>query len=67
MTDGAVAIFLASEKYAREYARRRQLNLGKLPRILGWGHRTAPIEFDTKVAESRDNAYVLPHTRQAIV
>jgi acetyl-CoA C-acetyltransferase len=67
VTDGAVAIFLASEKYAREYARRRKLDLGKLPRILGWGHRTAPIEFDTKMAESRDNAYVLPHTRQAIV
>src|SRR5208283_5196427 len=67
VTDGAVAIFLASERYAREYARRRNLDLGKLPRILGWGHRTAPIEFDTKMAESRDNAYVLPHTRQAIV
>jgi acetyl-CoA C-acetyltransferase len=67
VTDGAVAIFLASEKYAREYARRRKLDLEKLPRILGWGHRTAPIEFDTKVAESRDNPYVLPHTRQAIL
>jgi acetyl-CoA C-acetyltransferase len=67
VTDGSVAIFLASEKYAREYARRRKLDLGKLPRILGWGHRTASIEFDTKVAESRDNAYVLPHTRQAIL
>jgi acetyl-CoA C-acetyltransferase len=67
VTDGAVTIFLASEKYAREYARRRQLDFEKLPRILGWGHHTAPIEFDTKMAESRGNAYVLPHTRQAIV
>jgi len=67
VTDGAVAIFLASGKYATEYAQRRQLDLAKLPRILGWGHRTAPVEFDTKVAESRDNPYVLPHTRQAIL
>ena len=41
--------------------------LEDLPRILGWGHHTAAIEFDTKVAESKDNQYVLPHTRQAIV
>src|SRR5208282_5253581 len=67
VTDGAAVIFLASEKYAAEYARRRNLKLEAIPRILGWGHRTAPIEFDTKVAESRDNAYVLPHTRQAIL
>jgi acetyl-CoA C-acetyltransferase len=67
VTDGAVTIFLASEQYAREYARRRNLDLDQIPRILGWGHRTAPIEFDTKMAESRGNPYVLPHTRQAIV
>ena len=30
VTDGAVAIFLASEKYAREYARRRNLDLDKI-------------------------------------
>ncbi len=67
VTDGAVAIFLASEKYAREYAKRRRLELVAIPRILGWGHRTAPIEFDTKMAESRSNPYILPHTRQAIL
>src|SRR5271170_4275450 len=67
VTDGAVAIFLASERYAREYARRRNLDFDKIPRILGWGHRTAPIEFDTKMAESRDNPYILPHTRRAIL
>jgi len=41
--------------------------MDQLPRILGWGHRTAPMKFDTKVAESKDSPYVLPHTRQAIV
>jgi len=43
-------------------AQRQQLS--DIPRILGWGHHTAPLEFATKVAESRDNTYVLPHTRR---
>jgi len=67
VTDGSVAIFLASEKGAAAYAKRRGIELSKLPKILGWGHRTAPIEFTTKVAESKDNPYVLPHTRRAIL
>ncbi|MGC2274404.1 MAG: acetyl-CoA acetyltransferase [Candidatus Binatus sp.] len=67
VTDGSVAIFLASEKYASAWAKRNGKQLADIPRILGWGHHTAPLEFDTKVAESRDNAYVLPHTRQAIL
>jgi acetyl-CoA C-acetyltransferase len=67
VTDGSVAIFLASEKFATAWAKRNGKQLSDIPRILGWGHHTAPLEFDTKVLESRDNAYVLPHTRQAIV
>jgi len=67
VTDGAVALFLASEKAAAAYAKRRGVKLESIPQLLGWGHHTAPIEFDSKVAESRDNPYVLPHTRQAIL
>jgi acetyl-CoA C-acetyltransferase len=67
VTDGAICIFLASERYARKYAQARSLDLASVPRILGWGHHTAPLGFDDKVAESRDNPYVLPHTRQAIL
>lgn len=67
VTDGAVAVFLASPRFAAGYARRRGLPLAALPRILGWGHRTAPILFDDKIAESADGPYVLPHTRRAIV
>jgi acetyl-CoA C-acetyltransferase len=67
VTDGSVAIFLASEKFATAWAKRNGKKLADIPRILGWGHHTAPLEFETKVAESRDNTYVLPHTRQAIV
>lgn len=67
VTDGAVSIFLASAKAAAAYAKARGIALDRLPRILGWGHRTAPIEFTTKVAESAKNDYVLPHTRRAIL
>src|SRR5712691_3227497 len=67
VTDGASSLFLASETFARQYAARRGLKLEQLPRILGWGHRTAPMRFETKVSESRNSPYVLPHTREAIV
>ena len=67
VTDGATSIFLASDTFARKYAERRGVTLESLPKILGWGHRTAPIKFDTKIAESQGNPYVLPHTRQAIL
>jgi acetyl-CoA C-acetyltransferase len=67
VTDGAVAVLVASEAFARSWAARRRTALERVPRIRGWGHRTAPLTFDDKVAESRDQPYVLPHTRQAIV
>jgi acetyl-CoA C-acetyltransferase len=67
VTDGAAMLLLASEKFATEYARRNKLRLEDLPRILGWGHHTARLEFSKKVEESRGNPYVLPHTREAIL
>jgi acetyl-CoA C-acetyltransferase len=67
VTDGAVSLFLASEKAAAAYAKKRGIKLESLPKLLGWGHHTAPIEFTAKVAESKDNPYVLPHTRQTIL
>ena len=67
VSDGCAILFLASEKFATEYAKRRGLKLETLPRILGWGHHTARMEFDAKIAESRENPYVLPHTRDAIL
>src|SRR5689334_8015639 len=43
VTDGAVSIFLASEQFAAAYAQKRGIALDTLPRLLGWGHRTAPL------------------------
>jgi len=67
VTDGAVSLFLASEAFAARYAKRRNLQRSQIPQILGWGHRTAPLEFAAKVEESRNDRYVLPHTRRAIL
>ncbi len=66
VTDGAVALFFASEKFATEYARRRGVALSSIPQLRGWGHKTAPLTFDAKVAESAGQPYILPHTRSAI-
>lgn len=66
ITDGAVCLYLTSEQYAAKYADHRGLDIGHFPRILGWGHTTANIEFARKVADSTDDDYVLPVTRKAI-
>ncbi|MEI8255361.1 MAG: acetyl-CoA acetyltransferase [Deltaproteobacteria bacterium] len=67
VTDGAACVLLASPDFATKWATRRGRSLADIPRILGWGHRTAPMEFTTKVAESAGDPYVLPQTRRAIV
>jgi acetyl-CoA C-acetyltransferase len=67
VTDGAVAVVLAAEPFAKKWAARQGRKLASVPRLLGWGHRTAPLTFEAKVEESRGNPYVLPHTRQAVL
>ncbi|MEM6913262.1 MAG: acetyl-CoA acetyltransferase [Pseudomonadota bacterium] len=66
VTDGAAVVFLASAEKAADYARRRGLTLDDLPRIDGWGHTTAPMQFAQKIEDSREDDYVLPWTRKAI-
>lgn len=67
VTDGAVAVILASEKFAQSYTKQRGTKVEELAKIQGWGHRTAPLRFDDKVAESANDPYVLPQTRRAIL
>lgn len=66
ITDGAICLYIASEKFANEYAQRVGQDINNIPQILGWGHTTAPIEFAKKVMDSANNEYVLPITRKAI-
>ena len=67
VTDGAAVVFLASETRAREYADRRGIALEAIPRIKGWGHRSAALDYARKVQASRDGEYVFPQVRRAIL
>lgn len=58
VTDGAVVVVLASEDYVKD----RGL---KKPVVKGYGHRVAPMLFDSKIADSANSEYILPWTRQA--
>ena len=66
MTDGGAAVFLASEPVARAYADKRGMGLEDLPRISGWGHRTARITFDDKLADAAGSPYVFPQVRGCV-
>jgi acetyl-CoA C-acetyltransferase len=61
ITDGAACVILASEAAAREHARKLGISMADIPRIKGWGHRSAPILLETKLALSADQPLVFPH------
>lgn len=67
VTDGAVCLYIASEKFTADYAKKRGLSIDDIPQILGWGHTTAQIEFTRKIADSKGDEYILPLTRKAIM
>jgi len=60
ITDGAAVVVLASEKFVKDK------NITNKPVIKGFGHRVAPMTFESKIKDSSDNAYILPWTKQAI-
>ena len=66
VTDGAAGVFLASRRYAEQWAKRSNVDIESIPRVLGWGHRSATIMFKDKIAASRDKPYVFPHVRDTI-
>ncbi len=61
VTDGAAAVVLASEDFARQYAADRGLTLSDIPRIKGWGHRCGPLLLDRKLELSKDEPLIFPH------
>jgi len=66
ITDGAACVILASEKAAREYAQEKGLSLADIPRIKGWGHRTAPLKLEQKLAMSEGQPLLFPHAAGAL-
>jgi acetyl-CoA C-acetyltransferase len=67
VTDGSAVVFLASPERAAGYAAKRGIALNSLPRISGWGHRSAPISYARKIKNSEGQPYVFPQVRRAIV
>ena len=61
VTDGAAVVVLCSERFVNERGYE-----GK-PVIKGYGHRTAPMLFDKKMADNEGSEYILPWTRQAVL
>lgn len=66
VTDGAAVVFLASRRFAEDYARRHGKSTADLSTLDGFGHRTATMRLEDKLAVSKNNDYVFPHVRGAI-
>ena len=66
VTDGGAAVVLASARFAEAWAVRRGRDLATTPRILGWGHRTAGLSLDAKLARSAGGGLLVPHVADAI-
>jgi acetyl-CoA C-acetyltransferase len=64
ITDGAACVFLANEATAKVYAKQHQLKLKDIPRIKGWGHRSAAISLETKLKISAGQPLIFPHVAQ---
>ncbi len=65
VSDGSAVVFLASADRAAEYARKRGIPLDAIPRITGWGHRSAPISYAAKIRASESERYVFPQVQRA--
>lgn len=66
ITDGGAALILASPELARQWSARRGLAFERIPRIKGFGHRTAPMLLDEKLSRGKDTPYMFPHLRGTI-
>ena len=67
LTDGAAGVVLASARYAETHAKRAGRSLDTYARIAGWGHRTAALGLDAKLARASREDYLVPHVRRAIL
>lgn len=63
ITDGAAAVVLVSNRWLERRGRRADASM--MSRVAGWGHRTARMGFDTKLASAEGAALIFPHVRQA--
>lgn len=67
VTDGAAVVVLSSKKYLQGYKKKMGLVNKNFSEITGWGNRVAPVQFSEKINESKNQPFVLPWTRQAVL
>jgi acetyl-CoA C-acetyltransferase len=67
ITDGAACVILANETRARDHAAKLGIALADVPRIKGWGHRSAPLLLEQKLAMSADQRLIFPHANKTMV
>ena len=61
VTDGAACLILASESAAKQYAQDHNIKLDDIPRIKGWGHRSAAMLLEQKLEMSKAGGLMFPH------
>ena len=66
ITDGAACVILASEQAAKVHAAKTGQSLADIPRIKGWGHRSAAILLETKLQASHGQPLLFPHAAQTL-
>jgi acetyl-CoA C-acetyltransferase len=66
VTDGAAVMFVASRRFAEDYAKRHGKSAADLSRLEGWGHRTATMRLADKLTDSKDQPHVFPHVRGTV-
>ncbi|HET9542599.1 MAG TPA: thiolase domain-containing protein, partial [Acidimicrobiales bacterium] len=67
VTDGAACVVLAGERFATAWADSHGRSLDDTGRLAGWGHRTARMALEDKLADSQGSPYVAPFVRQTVV
>ncbi len=67
ISDGAAAIVLASPEFAAEWAKRVGRDLAEVPRLAGFGHRTAHLSLRGKLDRAEGQEYLFPHLRGAVL
>lgn len=65
ITDGAAAVVIASEAFARDHAARTGRDLAGMPRLLGFGHTTAGLRVKPRLEASRGERLIFPHVARA--
>jgi acetyl-CoA C-acetyltransferase len=65
VTDGGAAIVLASARRAAAWARARDRSPARTAQLLGWGHRTAGLPLEAKLARGERAGLLFPHVAEA--